>query len=96
MPRRTGQRFGNPIRRDAKAGRTPGRKPSDYNPPPSTTNPKKPPHKITPDSSPTTATGNYIKAEFACEFKIKGDKITEFNQYTDTFLIGQAMELIKE
>lgn len=36
-------------------------------------------------------TNRYIKAEFACEYKVKNEKITEFNQYTDTFLIGEAM-----
>jgi len=41
-------------------------------------------------------TGKYMKADFACEYKIKDDKITEFNKYTDTFLIGQAMGLTKE
>ncbi len=39
------------------------------------------------------ATGKNMKAEFACEYKVKGGKITEFNQFTDTFLIGQAMGL---
>lgn len=42
------------------------------------------------------ATGKSMKADFACEYKVKNGKITEFNQYTDTFLIGKAMELIKE
>jgi uncharacterized protein len=42
------------------------------------------------------ATGRYMKAEFACEYKVRQGKITEFNQYTDTFLIGQAMGLTKE
>lgn len=36
-------------------------------------------------------TGKYMKAEFACEYKVKDEKITEFNQYTDTFLIAEAM-----
>lgn len=39
------------------------------------------------------ATGKYVKAGFACEYKVKAGKITEFNQYTDTFLIGEAMGL---
>lgn len=43
-----------------------------------------------------TATGKYMKSDFACEYKIKAGKITEFNQYTDTFLIAQAMGLVKE
>jgi len=38
-------------------------------------------------------TGKYMKAGFACEYKVEDGKITEFNQYTDTFLIGQAMGL---
>jgi ketosteroid isomerase-like protein len=42
------------------------------------------------------ATGKYMKSEFVCEYKVKDGKITEFNQYTDTFLIGQAMGLTKE
>jgi uncharacterized protein len=42
------------------------------------------------------ATGKYVKADFAGEYKVSGGKITEFNQYTDTFLIGQAMGLTKE
>ena len=41
------------------------------------------------------ATGKYMKAHFACEYKVNDGKITEFNQYTDTFLIGQAMGLTK-
>jgi|SRR5690606_5059463 len=41
-------------------------------------------------------TGRSMKADFACEYKVKAGKITEFNQYTDTFLIGQAMGLAKE
>jgi uncharacterized protein len=41
-------------------------------------------------------TGRYMKAEFAYEYKVRQGKITEFNQYTDTFLIGQAMGLTKE
>jgi len=39
------------------------------------------------------ATGKSMKAEFACEYKVADEKITEFNQFTDTFLIGQAMSL---
>lgn len=42
------------------------------------------------------ATGKYMKADFACEYKVNDAKITEFNQYTDTFLIGQAMGLTRE
>jgi ketosteroid isomerase-like protein len=42
------------------------------------------------------ATGKFMKSDFACEYKVKDGKITEFNQYTDTFLIGQAMGLTKE
>jgi uncharacterized protein len=42
------------------------------------------------------ATGKHMKSDFACEYKVKDGKITEFNQYTDTFLIGQAMGLTKE
>ncbi|TJZ62891.1 nuclear transport factor 2 family protein [Sphingobacterium olei] len=41
-------------------------------------------------------TGKYMKSNFACEYKVKHGKITEFNQYTDTFLIAQAMGLTKE
>jgi uncharacterized protein len=41
-------------------------------------------------------TGRYMKADFACEYKIRHGKITEFNQYTDTHLIAQAMGLTKE
>ena len=36
-----------------------------------------------------------MKSEFACEYKVNDGKITEFNQYTDTFLIGQAMGINK-
>jgi uncharacterized protein len=43
-----------------------------------------------------TATGNYMKADFACEYKVKDRKIIAFNQYTDTFLIAQAMGLEKK
>ena len=42
------------------------------------------------------ATGKYMKADFTCEYKVKDGKITAFNQYTDTFLIGQAMGLTKD
>ncbi len=42
------------------------------------------------------ATGKYMKSDFACEYLVKDGKITEFNQYTDTFLIGQAMGLTTE
>lgn len=38
-----------------------------------------------------TATGNYMKADFAAEYKVKDGMITAFNQYTDTFLIAAAM-----
>ncbi|WP_276374928.1 nuclear transport factor 2 family protein [Chryseolinea sp. H1M3-3] len=41
-------------------------------------------------------TGRSLRAEFACEYKVKEGKITEFNQYTDTFLIGQAMGWTQE
>lgn len=41
-------------------------------------------------------TGTFMKADFACEYKVKDEKIVEFNQYTDTFLIGEAMGLTKE
>lgn len=41
------------------------------------------------------ATGNYMKSDFACEYKVNDGKITEFNQYTDTFLIGQQWDLPK-
>lgn len=40
-------------------------------------------------------TGKYMQAAFACEYKVTNGKITEFNQYTDTFLIGEAMGLTK-
>lgn len=39
------------------------------------------------------STGKYMKSDFVCEYKVEDGKITEFNQYTDTFLIGQAMGL---
>jgi uncharacterized protein len=42
------------------------------------------------------ATGMYMKSDFACEYKVENEKIIEFNQFTDTFLIGQAMGLTKE
>jgi uncharacterized protein len=42
------------------------------------------------------ATGKYMKADFACEYKVREGRITAFFQYTDTFLIGQAMGLTKE
>jgi uncharacterized protein len=41
------------------------------------------------------ATQKYMKADFACEYKIHNEKITTFNQYTDTFLIAEAMGLTK-
>jgi uncharacterized protein len=36
-----------------------------------------------------------MQADFACEYKIHNEKITVFNQYTDTFLIAEAMGLAK-
>jgi uncharacterized protein len=42
------------------------------------------------------ATQKYMKADFACEYKIENKKITVFNQYTDTFLIAAAMDLVKK
>ena len=42
-----------------------------------------------------TATGKYMKADFACEYRIVEGRIAEFNQYADTFLIAQAMGLTK-
>jgi ketosteroid isomerase-like protein len=39
------------------------------------------------------ATGRFMRSEFACEYKVKDGKITAFHQYTDTFLIGEAMGL---
>ncbi|WP_025762349.1 nuclear transport factor 2 family protein [Dyadobacter tibetensis] len=41
-------------------------------------------------------TGRYMKADFACEYKVSDGRIIEFNQYTDTFLIGQAMGLTRD
>ncbi len=38
-------------------------------------------------------TGKYMRSEFACRYTIVKEKITSFTQYTDTFLIGQAMGL---
>ena len=37
------------------------------------------------------ATGKSMKADFACEYKVYDGKITAFTQYTDTYLIAQAM-----
>jgi uncharacterized protein len=37
-----------------------------------------------------------MKADFVCEYKVKDGKITEFNQYTYTFLIGKAMRLTND
>lgn len=37
------------------------------------------------------ATNKYVKVDFIIEYKIKDEKITEYNQYTDTLLIWQAM-----
>jgi uncharacterized protein len=42
------------------------------------------------------ATSKYMKAAFVSEYKVKDGKITTFNQYADTFLIGEAMGLVKE
>jgi uncharacterized protein len=42
------------------------------------------------------STRKYMKADFACEYKVKDGKITAFHQYTDTFLIAQAMGLALE
>lgn len=42
------------------------------------------------------ATGKHMTSDFACEYKVKDGKITEFNQYTDAFLIGRAMGLTRE
>jgi len=42
------------------------------------------------------ATGKSMKADFACEYKVKDGKITSFTQYTDTYLIAQAMDLTDE
>jgi ketosteroid isomerase-like protein len=39
------------------------------------------------------ATGKSMRADFAAEYKVRNGKITEFNQYTDTLLIAQAMGL---
>lgn len=39
-----------------------------------------------------TATGRAVRAEFASEYQIRNGKITEYNQYTDTRLVAQAME----
>ena len=39
------------------------------------------------------ATGKSMTAEFISEYKVAEGKITEFNQFTDTFLIAQAMGL---
>ena len=37
------------------------------------------------------ATGRQVRADFAAEYQITAGKITEYNQYTDTLLIAQAM-----
>lgn len=42
------------------------------------------------------ATGKDMKSDFACEYKVNDGKIREFNQYTDTFVIAQAMGLTRE
>lgn len=39
------------------------------------------------------ATGNFVRADFASEYKVHDGKITEYNQYTDTLLVAQAMGL---
>lgn len=36
-------------------------------------------------------TGNSVKAAFAHHYQVREGKITRFQQYTDTFLIAQAM-----
>jgi uncharacterized protein len=41
------------------------------------------------------ATGRYMKADFACEYRIFEGKVIEFNQFADTFLIAKAMDLTK-
>lgn len=41
-------------------------------------------------------TQRYMKANFICEYEVKDNCITAFHQYTDTFLIGQAMGLTIE
>jgi len=40
-----------------------------------------------------TATGKFMRADFASEYNVANGKITAFTQYTDTFLIAQAMGL---
>lgn len=40
------------------------------------------------------ATSKSVRAGFASEYKVANGKITEYNQYTDTFLVAQAMDLI--
>ncbi|WP_298145762.1 nuclear transport factor 2 family protein [Flavobacterium sp.] len=37
-------------------------------------------------------TGKAVKADFASEYKVKDGKITEYNQYTDTALVIDAMK----
>lgn len=39
-------------------------------------------------------TGKPVRAEFASEYKVANGQITEYNQYTDTFLVAQAMDLV--
>lgn len=36
-------------------------------------------------------TGNYFNAAFLCEYVVEENKIIQFNQYTDTYLIAEAM-----
>lgn len=42
------------------------------------------------------STGKSMQAAFACEYLVEEGKITAFQQYTDTFLIAQAMGLSLE
>ncbi len=41
------------------------------------------------------ATGKSVRAAFTSEYKVANGKITEYNQFTDTFLVAQAMDLTK-
>ena len=43
-----------------------------------------------------SVTGKYMKSDFAFEYRVKDGEITEFNPYTDTFLIGQLMGLTRK
>jgi ketosteroid isomerase-like protein len=38
-------------------------------------------------------TGKYVKAAFAHHYQLQNGKIQQFDQYTDTFLIAEAMRL---